>query len=392
LTSPPSPDSAPASLDRATIAGIATALVCALVSAIGFALNAPFFALNLDDRGIGADQVGLFMTVAGIAGLACTPLVPWLMGRLPVKAIMAGCICATAGLFLLYLTTQSVWAWTAIRFGFATTLTIIFVTSEAWLLELAPERWRGRLLGLYAAMFAGGFGIGGLIVAQLGHRGIATPITAACVCLCVLPVLLLKSRPATRPHGDAARPSALWARISLAPALFVPALAMGAIETGAFNLFPLWVRRIGFEDQTAGLLIAACALGNVILQGPIGALADRYGRNRAMIGVAIIGLLGPITLMAATSPWQAYGIGFVWSGCVTGFYTLGLMGLAERFQTSELAGANAGYAASYGLGQMIAPLAGGALLQYFGPAGFLAGLSVMALGPLLAVWVTRSPR
>jgi MFS family permease len=51
-----------------------------LVSAIGFALNAPLFALTMDDRGMDA-MVGLLMTIAGVAALVCTPVVPWLMAR-----------------------------------------------------------------------------------------------------------------------------------------------------------------------------------------------------------------------------------------------------------------------------------------------------------------------
>jgi MFS family permease len=372
-------------------AGIVIALSCGLVSAVGFALNAPLFALTMDDRGVTESAVGLLMTVAGVAALACTPAVPWLMARLPVKAILGGALVATSLMFLLYLVDTSVWAWTAIRFGFAASLTLLFVTSEAWFLELAPEKWRGRLLALYAAIFAGGFGVGGLIIAQLGHEGAAAPLAGAVFSLLALPMLALKAPAATRPEGDAARPSALLRRLAVAPALFVPALAMGAIETGAFNLFPLWVRRVGFEDESAGLLIAACALGNVVLQGPIGVLADKFGRDRTLAGVAVIGILGPLALMAVQTPAQAYGVAFVWSGCVTGFYTLGLMGLAERFPTRELAGANAAYAASYGMGQMCAPLAGGALLQGLGPAGFLAGLSLMALAPLAALLAQRRP-
>ncbi|MFN7674335.1 MAG: hypothetical protein ACK5OV_02855, partial [bacterium] len=106
-----------------------------------------------------------------------------------------------------------------------------------------------------------------------------------------------------------------------------------------------------------------------------------------LLSVAIIGFIGPFLLMAVKSPTEAYAICFLWSGCVTGFYTLGLMGLAERFGKGELAGANAAYGGSYGVGQLIAPLAGGTLLQTLGPSGFLAGLAVIALTPICAIAV-----
>jgi MFS family permease len=370
-------------------AGMATALAIALAAAIGFAINAPLFALTLDDKGLSEVQVGLFMTVAGVSALLCTPTVPWLMSRFSIKTIVAATLIASSFMFLLYLLVDSIWAWAAIRFGFSATLTMLFIASEAWFLELAPPKQRGRLLGLYAATFAGGFGIGGFLIAKLTHIGPSAAIVGAAIMLFALPALLIKSTPATKPEGDAAKPSALLARLLLAPALFVPALAMGAIETGAFNLFPLWVREIGFADSSAGYLIAASAAGNVIFQGPIGMAADRFGRTKALIGVSLIGLLGPIALMFIETPEQAYSICFIWSGAITGFYTLGLMGLAQRFGTDQLAGANAAYAASYGLGQMTAPLAGGALLQGMGSVGFLAGLSIVALAPVAALILQR---
>lgn len=377
-------------LPHGTVGGIAIALLAALVASIGFAMNAPLFALRLDDAGVAEGEVGLFVTVAGVAAILCTPLVPWLMGRVPVRLLLAGALASAGLLFFAYAATGHVLVWTAIRFGFAASLTVLFVTSEAWFLELAPERWRGRLLGLYAAVFAGGFGIGGLILAVVGHQGMDAPLVGAALCLAVLPlVLLIPARPATRPEGEAARPGALWQRLRLAPVLFVPALAMGAIETAAFNLFPLWVRRMGFEDAMAGLLIAASALGNVVLQGPIGMIADRFGRTRALLLVSVPAVVGPLVMAVVVAPWQALAAAFVWSGCVTGFYTLGLMGLAERFRGGELPGANAAYAASYGIGQMAAPLAAGLALQTGGPSVFMVLLAVMALAPAATLALAR---
>lgn len=394
MTTPATGTSAPDSAFRPGAWGaIIIGLICAAVAAIGFAMNAPLFALTLDDAGEAEAVVGLLVTVAGLAAIACTPLVPWLMGRLPVKAILAGALVMAAAMFGLYILTSGTLAWTAVRFGFACALTLLFVTSEAWILELAPARYRGRLLGLYAATFAGGFGIGGALLAWLGHQGPEAPLVGAGLALAVLPlVLLVPAAPASRPEGDAASPRALLQRLRLAPVLFVPALAMGAIETAAFNLFPLWVRRVGFEDQVAGLLIAAAALGNVILQGPIGALADRLGRDRTLLAVSVPAILGPVLMALATEPWHAYGAAFIWSGCVTGFYTLGLMGLAERFTGTEIPGANAAYAASYGIGQMAAPVIGGALLQLAGPQGFMLGLALMALGPGATLLLARRCR
>ncbi len=71
------------SMSAATWAGIGTALSCGLIAAVGIAINAPLFALTLDDTGMTPTEVGFLMTFAGLAGLLCTPVVPWLMGAFP---------------------------------------------------------------------------------------------------------------------------------------------------------------------------------------------------------------------------------------------------------------------------------------------------------------------
>lgn len=370
-------------------AGIAAALGCGFVAAVGFGVNGALFALTLDDRGVAETLIGLFVTVTGVAALIATPAVPWLMARLPVKAILAGALLITACLFLAYRLSDAPAAWIAIRFLFAASLTLLFVASEAWLLELTPAHLRGRLLGLYAGTFAGGFGVGGLIIAGLGHEGWPVVLAAAAASLMALPILALPAPPATRPEGAAARPSALIARVLAAPTLFIPPIAMGAIETALFNLLPIWSRRTGFEDAVAGLLIAAAAAGNVALQAPLGLLADKIGRRPVLIGVSIIGLIGPFLLAAAPTPAMAYAAIFFWSGSVTAFYTLGLLGIGQKFSAGELAGANAAFAACYGLGQLMAPVIGGGALQAGGPDGLMIALSLMALAPFFTVLLDK---
>jgi MFS family permease len=377
------------STSRRALGGIFATLLCGLSAATGFGLVAPVFALNLDDFGVPEDIVGLIVTVVGIAGIVSTPLVPWLMARLPVKVILAGAAISTAATFAAFGNAgDSVVVWALIRFWFSASLTILFVTSEAWLLEIAPEDRRGRWLGLYAASFAGGFGVGGTTVALLGHTG--WPVFAAGVCamLVALPLLLVPAPGATRPEGEAAKPSALLARIRTAPVLFIPPIAMGAIETAAFNLFPIWGRREGYEDAVGALMITAAALGNVLLQLPLGMIADRFGRDVVLIGAAIVGVVGPMVMMQASSPMAIYAIAFVWSGCVTGFYTMGLIGLGQTFDAKALAAANAAFAACYGIGQFAAPVMGGAAMRAMGPDGLMWVLSGVAVLPLVStLWV-----
>lgn|GEM_PF-1215499 len=365
--------------------GVMAGLACGCAAATSFGLNAPLFALKLDDQGVAEAIVGLLVTVSGVAALTATPLVPWLMGRFAVKAILGASLAMLALTFLIYPIANDAVSLTALRFVFAATTTLLYVASEAWFLELTPVRFRGRLLGAYATVFAGGFGIGGLVIAWFGHTGFAPALAAATIMAVAGLFLLIPAPSATKPEGAAAKPSALWSRFLVAPAIFIAPFAMGAIETAAFNLFPLWTRRVGFPDEAAGYLIFAAALGNVVLQAPIGLLAEKIGRERVLVGVSLIGIIGPYFMAIATSPMQVYAAAFVWSGCVTAFYVLGLIGLAQRFPAKELAAGNAAFASAYGVGQLVSPAMAGGAMGVIGPSGLMWFMAAVAVVPLVAL-------
>jgi MFS family permease len=170
---------------------------------------------------------------------------------------------------------------------------------------------------------------------------------------------------------------------------------MGAIEIAKYNLIPIYARRIGLGDETAALMVTASGVGVLALQPMIGLLADRLGVRRTLALCAVCGVGLPLALLAVgAQSWPALALTALYSGAVTGLYTVGLIWLAQRFQGGELAGANAAYALAYGMGQLLGPLAAGPSFAAFGPPGFiaaLAGFSALYLAGL-AVAVGRGPR
>ena len=103
-------------------------------------------------------------------------------------------------------------------------------------------------------------------------------------------------------------------------AIFMPAFAIGGLETAAFNLFPIWSREIGFDDRMAGAILGAAAIGNIVLQFPLGALADKIGRNNVLKIIALAAVIMPLFLINTHNSFLVLAIICIWSGFVTGFY------------------------------------------------------------------------
>ena len=128
--------------------------------------------------------------------------------------------------------------------------------------------------------------------------------------------------------------------------------------------------------------------GNVVLQVPIGMLADRSGR-RFMLGVcALLSCIGPLLLL----PWLAtpallWPLIFIWGGTLYAFYSQGVALLGQEYAAAELPTANTVFVMVYCLGGVIGPSAGGLIMDVWPDHGLqflLSGAAFLLLAGL--VW------
>ena len=168
-------------------------------------------------------------------------------------------------------------------------------------------------------------------------------------------------------------------------------LPLGLVLSAPLSLFPLYGPRRGLDEATASYLLGVLIAGNIVLQFPLGWLADVVGRRRVLSACALATVLGALVLPAAIgTPWQ-WPLVPVWGTAGFGIYTLALADLGDRFTGAELLAGTAALTAMFGLGGIAGPTLGGAAMQHFGPEGLpvmLAG----AYGLLLVVSVIRGRR
>jgi MFS family permease len=377
--------------DLSIVAAIGVAGIAGATLGLAF----PLLALNLDDWGIDPGGIGFFTLAAAVSTLLATPLVPPILARAPLRLVLIAALAALALVYVGYHLVRDFWAWMGLRTIGGMAFAFLFVGCEAWILERTPAARRGLIIGVFASVVAGSMAIGGVVIGLVGHRDAAPFLAGAGLAIAGMAFALLPGKGLTAPEGAAARPSALLARIAAAPAVMMAPFIMGAIEIAKYNLIPIYARRIGLGDETAALMVTASGVGVLALQPMIGLLADRLGVRRTLALCAVCGVGLPLALLAVgAQSWPALALTALYSGAVTGLYTVGLIWLAQRFQGGELAGANAAYALAYGMGQLLGPLAAGPSFAAFGPPGFiaaLAGFSALYLAGL-AVAVGRGPR
>ncbi|MCG8443056.1 MAG: MFS transporter, partial [Caulobacterales bacterium] len=293
-------------------------------------------------------------------------------------------------IFIAFALTTSIPLWFLLRLLYGAAITVVFVGSELWINQLAPPEARARILGLYGAVLAGGFGLGAGVFALIGAEGaLGFLIGAAFTALAALAAL----PPAPRirpPQREAASPASLLRVARASPLPICAAMAFGAIELASLNFLPIYALRLGFGEHGAGVLMVALALGNIALQAPIGWLADRFGRARVLALCAAAGMLAPLGLfLAGPSLSAASLVVFAYGGGVVAMYAVGLAIVSAESPPGRLAQANAAFIFAYGAGSLFAPAIAGVAIDAIDPYGVLIALSGFAAAYLAAAAALR---
>ncbi len=349
---------------------------------VSFGALVPLMSLILEERGVDTAVIGLNSSMFPLAVLLVTPYLPRLAARLGTLASMMLGLAVTITAVLLLPLLPHLWAWFVLRFAIGAGVALFWLVSETWMNLIATERNRGTIMGIYASVLAGGFALGPVALQIAGTEGwVPFLIAAASIAGSALPLLLgLGLAPPLSAH----RGGSFLRMLRLAPVAMAAALAGGLTDAGLFVLLPLYGLRIGFEEATAVLLLTVFTAGNLVLQTPIGWIADQVPRQRVLIVCAGVGVIGAALLPAVLgSPILLWTLLFVWGGTVFAFYTVGLSLLGQSFPAGQFAAANASFIVLYELGSVSGPVIGGAAMDLAGPNGVLGMVAIASLGLIL---------
>ena len=345
---------------------IALAAMISSAAAVGagISLGLPLLSLVLAARGVSGSLIGLNTAMAGLASLAVIPFVTPLATHVGAARLLLTALLTCGVSFYGFHLIENFWGWFPLRLVFHGSLTIAFVMSEFWINSLSPPGRRGLIMGIYATILSLGFSVGPAVLATVGSQGgLPFGIGSAILILAALPVFGAMH---STPEIESGPRRSVIAFVIGAPIATLAALTFGAIESGGMAILPIYGLRLGLDETAAAKFVSAVALGNLIMQVPIGLLSDKLDRRDMLIGCAVIGVLGALALpLVAPDFWPTAIVLFFWGGVVAGFYTIGLTYLGASYSGASLAAANAAFVMMYSVGMLIGPPAIGAGLDAF---------------------------
>jgi MFS family permease len=370
------------------LAVISTSFGVGISFGCGFPLTALTFELWHQPKWV----IGLAGAAPAIAVLLALPLLPRLLARLgPVAAITGGCFIGGLGFLALYLFPFPS-AWILIRLFMSVGFALPWLAGETWINAVAQEHARGRVIALYAIAFFSGYAVGPVLLQTLGLAGPAPFLAAAFLTAFSSIPIIVGRRLAPEFSHDATRD--FRSAFRLAPAAMAGGFIGGFAEISNLSLIPNVALAAGVSEAESLRLLQLMTVGGILLQYPLGWLADKVSRYALTLYLAAAFVVLVLVLPAALGTTAAQRVAvFLLGGVILGFYTLGLSIVGERVSGQDLAPANAAFIVMYQAGAIFGPIASGIAMTASPVRGFVATMVALMAGSAVAVvMLNRSER
>jgi MFS family permease len=352
---------------------MAAVIAAATTFGLTYSLTAPLIAMSLMARGYSSLFIGLNAIMHAVGVLLAAPLLPGLAARLGARWLTVIALIASAALLLIFRMWPLVWLWFPLRVALGAAAEALFVMSETWTNVLSDERSRGRTMAIYTAALSLGMVLGPALLSELGVSDRAFTVGAAISAGAVLFVISPWVKAPARTTPERAQPLKY---LRLAPVAIATTVLNAGVETAGLSFIALYATGLGWSEHRAMQLISTLMLGAIVLQLPIGWLADKVDKRRLALTLAWISALTALLWPFALQETRlAFVMVFVWGGLFVGIYTVMLAMVGSRFQGNDLVGVYSVMGLAWGAGAMLGPGMAGIAMQgsaRFGLPGIIA--------------------
>ncbi len=344
---------------------ITVVIVTVSIVAVTLGLTWPLLSLILEARGVSATLIGLSTASQTLAVLFIMPLAPWMLVRFGTIRLIRVSIGIMIIALLLLPAIPNVYAWFPIRFLLGMAIEVLLIACDVWVNQVVEEKTRGRVIGIYGFVLAGGFAVGPLIINVTGIEGWA-PFIAGAVIIGLGALPLAWAHGLTPPIEGRPKGRLLY-YLRIAPTLMVAGLMYGLVDSSILSFLPIYGLGAGFDQATVVTMLTVLIVGSVAAQLPLGWAADHVGGRQLIIGCTVFTLIPAVILpFTLTTPWAMWTVLLVWGAALGGFYTISMVSIGRRFKGADLVAVNAAFVVFWGLGAITGPAATGGAIELWG--------------------------
>jgi MFS family permease len=352
------------STKRATlIAAMATIGVCD----VAFGLTLQLQPLLMDKAGLSAWTIGTIAAAGPLGILIGGPFLPKLIARFGLKPmaiaaifLIVTCLAAMALLPPLYY-------WYFFRFFLGMATSSLFTIGEVWMLSLATQETRGRIMGIYTSMLSITFAIGPYILPFTGIDGLLPWIICIVFVLAgLIPLLAIKPIETAKQEGS----ENFFTVIGRAPLLFLTFAACTLFDAVIIAFFTIYATRHGISLPQASTILGTGIISGVTMFYAIGMWADRWSKNGVIMLCAITTVAATLVMPLLINTIFIWPLIIILMTAAFGVYVVALAAIGDIFKGNDVVAASAAVGAMWGVGGMLGPTIAGRSIDAFGIDAF----------------------
>lgn len=289
-----------------------------------------------------------------------------------IRAFVVYAAVDAIAILLLVFAGESMAAWLVLRMIAGYAMAGLTMIAESWLNHRATNATRGRVLSVYIIVMNGAFAAGPLLLNFGDPMGAGLLVVSGILFVAaLLPVALTRTG---NPNIGKQAHMGLGRLFAISPLGVIGALVVGLVESAVFGLGAVYGDAIGLDTARISVFLAVTLGGVLILQYPLGALSDRFDREKLILIIALVGGLAATLLAFIGTPEFALllGLGFMVGGLASPLYPLSVAEANDWLEADELVPAGASLVLAYSIGATAGPLAGSAAMAALGPGGLFA--------------------
>ena len=344
--------------------------LCALIIGIKLGTLIPLLSLILESRGYSNTEIGLNVVAQPLAVILFVRITPIIIHKIGLARSIVIAQIFTILLYFTFPIFESLTAWFIIRFliGFAGALA--WNAFDTWMLSMADDSNRGKIVTIYNTVFVIGFAIGPMVISLTGIEGwLPFVVIAALSFLAIIPLITIKIDDPKLPEKKSLP---VFAAIIAAPTIFGAAILCGLDDVMFVSFFPIFMIKSNFSQDLALQFVTITLVGGVICQPIVGVLLDKVNKRLLMNIAVLITFICPIIFALFINNFYIMAIScFMWGGAASGIFAISLTMLGERYSASQVAGATAILVMVFEVGSLTGPLIGGRVMDIVGPMGFI---------------------
>lgn len=334
-------------------------------------------------------EVGIVTGAFALTGIVCRPIAGNFADRRGRRVtVIGGATLAVVAGALLFLP-ASIPGLIVSRLFLGAGEGTVFTAGSAWVVDMAPEERRGRMIGLYGLAIWTGLTLGPPVGELLLHAGGYNLVWAFAVAAPLLAAVVASRLPeGVAPGGERAR-GPLISREAAGPGGTFALGVVGFAAVSAFIVLSLDERGIGHGPEVfsvfAGTVVATRLFG--------GNLPDQIGPAQCAVGAALVESVG-LVLIGAAESLPVVILGAMAMGAAFSLLFPALSLLALNRVVPERRGAAMGtFTASFDLGMLVGSPAVGAAaaLGGYSAAFYLASGAALASAALTSAFFIREP-